>query len=125
MKLRQNQFDPRENTVPSRRHVARFSTNGGQAQCDGLTSVLHDDASGTFKRNQNEATVNEEGKAERSPKLTQARELNDKTTTLGFRSGVIEVNFEPLLDVTEAAKLLRIHPKTLRHRSGSAWHKEN
>ena len=111
--------------MPSRRHVARFSTNGGQAQSDGHTSVLHDDASGTFKRNQNEATVNEEGKAERSPKLTQARELNDKTTTLGFRSGVIEVNFEPLLDVTEAAKLLRIHPKTLRHRSGSAWHKEN
>jgi excisionase family DNA binding protein len=26
----------------------------------------------------------------------------------------LESEFEPLLDVTEAAKLLRIHPKTLR-----------
>jgi excisionase family DNA binding protein len=26
----------------------------------------------------------------------------------------VESEFEPLLDVTEAAKLLRIHPKTLR-----------
>jgi excisionase family DNA binding protein len=26
----------------------------------------------------------------------------------------VESDFEPLLDVTEAAKLLRIHPKTLR-----------
>jgi excisionase family DNA binding protein len=26
----------------------------------------------------------------------------------------VEREFEPLLDVTEAAKLLRIHPKTLR-----------
>jgi excisionase family DNA binding protein len=119
MKLRQNQFDPRENTVPSRRHVPRFSTNDGQAQSDGFTSLLHYDASGTFKQNQNGAAVNEEGKAKRSPKSTHPRELNDKTTTPGFRSGVIEFNFEPLLDVTEAAKLLRIHPKTLRVKARS------
>jgi excisionase family DNA binding protein len=32
----------------------------------------------------------------------------------------VESDFEPLLDVTEAAKLLRIHPKTLRTKARHA-----
>ena len=45
---------------------------------------------------------------------------NDRRNPSSFGNAVekpvpgVENEFEPLLDVTEAAKLLRIHPKTLR-----------
>ena len=45
---------------------------------------------------------------------TQIRADVDHTTDQQTQYIVNDVKFEPLLDVTEAARLLRIHPKTLR-----------
>lgn len=49
---------------------------------------------------------------------TQIRtDVNDKTDQQPPRI-VNDAEFEPLLDVAEAARLLRIHPKTLRVKAG-------
>jgi excisionase family DNA binding protein len=119
MKVRQTQLDMRANTAAARRHVSRLSTIDGTAPSNGFASLPHEDASGTFRRNQNGVVRDEERKAERSLEPTHARELNHKTIAPDSRSGLIGVNFEPLLDVTEAARLLRIHPKTLRLKARS------
>ena len=72
-----------------------------------------------FQRNQNGATVEKEGESDHLPKLARIKALNDTTMMPRYASGTSEVYFEPLLDVTEAAKLLRIHPKTLRTKARS------
>jgi len=41
-----------------------------------------------------------------------------RETQPGTVAHVCQSEFEPLLDVTEAARLLRIHPKTLRAKAG-------
>jgi hypothetical protein len=46
------------------------------------------------------------------PPTLEIRSTNKKQA----RRAQGESNFEALLDVTEAAKLLRIHPKTLRNK---------
>jgi excisionase family DNA binding protein len=48
-----------------------------------------------------------------NPQIVEIRSVDKKQV----RQAQGESNFESLLDVAEAAKLLRIHPKTLRNKA--------
>jgi excisionase family DNA binding protein len=89
MKLRNAQSDPRKNPDSPRVHGLRLSMNSS-------TEIIEN------RENANDRV-----------------EPRSSSTVIDYkREGVQErkrdSGFEPLLDVAEAAKLLRIHPKTLR-----------
>ena len=89
MKLRNAQSDPRKNPDSPRVHGLRLSMNSS-------TEIIEN------RENANDRV-----------------EPRSSSTVIDYkREGVQERKrdggFEPLLDVAEAAKLLRIHPKTLR-----------
>jgi excisionase family DNA binding protein len=89
MKVRNAQSDPRKNPDSPRVHGLRLSMNSSTAIAES-------------RENTNDRV-----------------EPRSSSTVIDYkREGVREEKrddgFEPLLDVAEAAKLLRIHPKTLR-----------
>jgi excisionase family DNA binding protein len=119
MKPRSTQFDVRENTASSRQHAPRLAVSPS------LESVRrfegpHDEAGAPLSaprelevfdlpltETPNEATG---GKVEKAAQSRTAMVADAESGNNGARS----TDFEPLLDVAEAAQLLRMHPKTLR-----------
>ena len=89
MKLRNGQSDLRKNPDSQRVHGLRLSMNSSTAIVENL-----------------------ENSNDRVEPHSSSRVINYKRE--GVQEGKRDGEFEPLLDVAEAAKLLRIHPKTLR-----------
>jgi excisionase family DNA binding protein len=127
MKTRPTQFGVRENTASSRRHASRLAVNSSSPQPAKAIELLQEEATlapseiGNVEvcdlplTETNGATVGKGKKPYHLPKLADIKALNHTAMVKGFSPrSTSAVNFEPLLDVTEAAKLLRIHPKTLR-----------
>jgi excisionase family DNA binding protein len=132
---RRSQFDMRENPASDRRHGSR--------------SALQEDSSPDTSRlsHRQETTLVASDGTELENSTTkgfatgEGREDSGTSTTLSISVGapdntrtksgtnhhagrqphhiVNDVEFEPLLDVAEAARLLRIHPKTLRVKAGN------
>jgi excisionase family DNA binding protein len=89
MKVRNAQSDPRKNPDSPRVHGLRLSMNSSTAIAES-------------RENTNDRVEPRSS----STVIDYKRE--------GVREDKRDGGFEPLLDVAEAAKLLRIHPKTLR-----------
>lgn len=89
MKLRNAQSDPRKNPDSPQVHGLRLSMNS--------STVI---------------AQSRENSNERVESRSLSTGIDHKRE--GVQEGKRDGGFEPLLDVTEAAKLLRIHPKTLR-----------
>jgi excisionase family DNA binding protein len=89
MKVRNAQSDPRKNPDSRRVHGLRLSMNSS-------TAIVE----------------NRENSNDRLEPSSSSTVIDYKRE--GVQEGKRDGGFEPLLDVTEAAKLLRIHPKTLR-----------
>ncbi len=127
MKSRPTQFGVRENTASSRQHASRRALSSESSQPPRGVEFFQEEATASPSGMGNleifdlprtggsGATVGNEGEPNDSPRLARTKALNHTAITPSFSAtGASEVNFEPLLDVTDAAKLLRIHPKTLR-----------
>jgi excisionase family DNA binding protein len=89
MKVRNAQSDPRKNPDSPRVHGLRLSLNSS-------TEIIE----------------NRENASDRVEPRSSSTVIDYKME--GVQERKREGGFEPLLDVAEAAKLLRIHPKTLR-----------
>jgi excisionase family DNA binding protein len=89
MKVRNAQSDPRKNPDSPRVHGSRLSLNSS-------TEIIE----------------NRENANDRVEPRSSSTVIDYKRE--GVQEREREGGFEPLLDVAEAAKLLRIHPKTLR-----------
>lgn len=89
MKVRNAQSDPRKNPDSPRVHGLRLSLNSS-------TEIIE----------------NRENANDRVEPRSSSTVIDYKRE--GVQERKREGGFEPLLDVAEAAKLLRIHPKTLR-----------
>ena len=89
MKVRNTQSDPRKNPDSPRVHGLRLSLNSS-------TEVIE----------------NRENANDRVEPRSSSTVIDYKRE--GPQADKNDGGFEPLLDVSEAAKLLRIHPKTLR-----------
>ena len=89
MKVRNAQSDPRKNPDSPRVHGLRLSLNS------------------STERIENRENANDRVEPRSSSTVTDYKRE-------GVQERKREGGFEPLLDVAEAAKLLRIHPKTLR-----------
>jgi len=89
MKVRNAQSDPRKNPDSPRVHGLRLSMNSS-------TEIIE----------------NRENAKDRVEPRSSSTVIDYKRE--GVQERKREGGFEPLLDVAEAAKLLRIHPKTLR-----------
>jgi excisionase family DNA binding protein len=109
MKSRSTQFGMRENTASPRQHAPRLAVNASSPQSARAVELLQEEgtasSSGTSSVEVFDLPLTEANEA-------TAGEIREPSYRLP--SGTGNVNFEPLLDVREAAKLLRIHPKTLR-----------
>ena len=127
MKSRPTQFGVRENTASSRQHASRLAVSSSSSQPASAAELFGEEATASPSGMGNvedfdlpltgakRATVGKEGDPNHSPKLARSKALNDTVMSPSYWSSRIgKVSFEPLLDVTEAAQLLRIHPKTLR-----------
>ena len=131
MKSRPTQFGVRENTASSRQHASRLAENSSsQELIRELERPKNKDearapAAGDVEiidlpltDGTNEATG--EGRKETvQPHSAVVSNLAQRHTAVRSVPGNAphaqnDGNFEPLLDVIEAARLLRIHPKTLR-----------
>lgn len=109
MKFRPTQFGVRENTASSRQHGPRLAVNASSWQPARAVELLQEEvtapSSGISNVEVFDLPLSEANRAT----VGETREPNYR-----LPCGTDNVNFEPLLDATEAAKLLRIHPKTLR-----------
>ena len=136
MKTRPTQFGERENTASSRPHASRLAVHsplpessraieGPRDQVEARASAPSDlevfDVAGAGTTN--EATGERREGVVASGRLVPAESAHgnkDAPSVVGHgasrRDPHVQSNieFEPLLDVVEAARLLRIHPKTLR-----------
>jgi excisionase family DNA binding protein len=139
MKPHHLQLDARENTASSRQHGSRLAVSSSQEFVRELERP-HDKAETRAPGTQdvevidqpladktNEATG---GRAEEAFQSVTVMVTSPAHNNTAVRSAVnhgesrqvprvkTDFEFEPLLDVAEAAKLLRIHPKTLRVKAG-------
>ena len=89
MKVRNAQSDPRKNPDSPRVHGLRLSLNSSSAIVE-----------------------NRENSSDRVEPHHSSTVIDHERE--GPQPDINDGGFEPLLDVAEAAKLLRIHPKTLR-----------
>jgi len=123
---RRLQFGMRENPASDRRHGSRLTASPkanshfleNEHAETGSTSPLADrglvDAySSAYAATWRSATL--EGMEEKNELVSEGS--RPKQVPLNIHSHA-EIEFEPLLDVIDAAKLLRIHPKTLRAKAG-------
>jgi excisionase family DNA binding protein len=131
MKLRSTQFGVRENTASSRQHASRLAENlSSEELVRELERPQNKDevrapAAGDVKiidlpltDATNEATgEGREQTVQSHPavfgNLAQGHTAA-RSVPVNAPHAQSDGNFEPLLDVIEAARLLRIHPKTLR-----------
>ena len=100
MKVRNAQSDPRKNPDSPRVHGLRLSLNS------------------STERIENRENANDRVEPRSSSTVTDYKRE-------GVQERKREGGFEPLLDVAEAAKLLRIHPKTLRAKARRGDHSRN
>jgi excisionase family DNA binding protein len=133
MKTRPTQFGERENTASSRQHASRLAVHSplpessraieGPRDLAGARSLAPGDVEVTGADTTNEAT-GERGEEVAAPGRLVAAEAahgnTDAPSVVGHGASrsaprvQSNIEFEPLLDVVEAARLLRMHPKTLR-----------
>jgi len=136
MKSRPTQFGVRENTASSRQHASRLAVHSplqeslraieGPRDLVEARPLAPDDLEVlelTGADTTNEATGERREGVAASGRLVAAESAHgnkDAPSVVGHgasrRDPHVQSNieFEPLLDVAEAARLLRIHPKTLR-----------
>jgi excisionase family DNA binding protein len=136
MKSRPTQFGERENTASSRQHASRLAVHsplqesfraveGPRGLVEGRPLAPGDSEITALKGadTTNEATGERREEAAASGRLVAAEAVHgnrDAPSVVGHGASrktphvQSNIEFEPLLDVAEAAKLLRIHPKTLR-----------
>jgi excisionase family DNA binding protein len=125
MKLRPTQFGVRENTASPRQHAPRLAKNSSlQELVKELERPQNEDEARTRARRDVEiidlplTDASNEATGERREEKVQSHIAARSAASNGASREVphsqSDVNFEPLLDVIEAARLLRIHPKTLR-----------
>jgi excisionase family DNA binding protein len=136
MKSRPTQFGVRENTASSGqhapRHAVRLPLQESLPVFEGPTDLVETRASAPGDLEQFDLTLNDttkEATRGRREVVTLPRALVDaksarcnKDTSPAANHGAsrqaphiqFETEFEPLLDVAEAAMLLRMHPRTLR-----------
>jgi len=123
---RRLQFDMRENTASNRRHDSGAVTQRSKLHTQDETSSPH---MGTADRSHEAHTEKAiaEGFAtgdKEEINAAYARTVRKPGGSIGPILGgqaryiLNDSEFEPLLDVAEAARLLRIHPKTLRVKAG-------
>jgi len=136
MKSRPTQLVERENTASSRQHASRLAVRsplqeslraiegprdpveaGASARCD--LGVF--DLTGAATTNETTGERREGVAASGSPAAAESADCSKDAPSVvshgeSRRAPHVQSNteFEPLLDVAEAARLLRIHPKTLR-----------
>lgn len=98
-----NLFRPQKNLVPSNYTEVESATAKGLATEEGGEGA---------------GASTKPASSTRAPGDTQIRPDVDHKTGRQPQHTVTDAEFEPLLDVAEAARLLRIHPKTLRVKAG-------
>ena len=100
MKVRSTQFGVRENTASSRQHAPRLAVNASSPQSARAVELLQEEvtasSSGTSSVEVFDLPLTEANRA-------TVGEMREPSYRLP--SGTGNVNFEPLLDVREAAKL--------------------
>jgi excisionase family DNA binding protein len=131
MKFRPTQFGMRENTASSRLHASRLAKNSSsqelvrelersqnydEARAPAAGDVEIIDLPLTDATNE---TIGEGGEetVQSHPEVFSnlaQRHTPARSVSVNAPYSQSDGNFEPLLDVIEAARLLRIHPKTLR-----------
>ena len=119
---RRLQFGMRENPASERRHGSRASVPGDSSEAAAKHSSTDQGNLVTFDASQVVSADMERfatggGEEDGSTPTTMAGSI--KAPPDKARKPTSEDRqFEPLLDVSEAARLLRIHPKTLRVKAG-------
>ncbi len=132
---RRLQFDMRENPTSDRRHGSRAVSQKGLLSDTSPHSLRQQTMLAASDDSEVESATEKgfatgEGREEagaartlasstRAAKDTQTSADANHNTNQRPRHIVNDSEFEPLLDVAEAARLLRIHPKTLRVKAGS------
>jgi excisionase family DNA binding protein len=130
MRLRPTQFGVRENTASSRQHASRLAENSSSQEfVRELERPQNKDearapAAGDVEiidlplTDANEATGAGREETVQSHRAVFSNLAQGHTAARSVPGNAPHAqsdgNFEPLLDVIEAARLLRIHPKTLR-----------
>jgi excisionase family DNA binding protein len=136
MKSRPTQFGARENTASSRQHASRLAVRSPlqeslrtiegprdpvEARASALCELEVFDLTGADTTNEATGERREGVAASSCTAATESAHCSKDAPSVvshgeSRRAPHVQSNteFEPLLDVAEAARLLRIHPKTLR-----------
>src|SRR6516225_3818408 len=123
---RRLQFETRESSSSDRRYGSRAITQQSQSHTQGRESSSHvrtvvsTNDTHTEKATAECYATGEREKTNAAYARTVRQPVGSGGPALnGQARYIVNANeFEPLLDVTEAARLLRIHPKTLRVKAG-------
>ena|SRR6516225_8062970 len=119
---RRLQFDMRENPASDRRHGSRLvvsthpsrnSVRGEDPQASSTAPAAEAEVACRFspKHGAPRKTATAEEREETYASVSPVCKPEQVSAGVAFQSSV---GFEPLLDVAEAARLLRMHPRTLR-----------